>query len=293
MRVLTVDDSRSARLIVRRCFEDLGFEVFEAANGQAALDLLRQKGSVEIIVLDWNMPVMDGFTCLTEIRKLPAYTDIKVLVCTTEGQKTEVMRAIRSGANGYILKPATDEKLREGVAKALGVPERALAGAGRGGGEGAAAGKSDGQHVASITSALVDVFKTHLHTPIRVAQPEPLKADAAPLNGVSGVISFSGSLCGQVVVHMPEAVAAKYAQEHLRLKELPEGAAHGVIRELASIISHRAECFGGNPEVRVYEATVVDGTSYRVCPPDGATTVIVPCNCTQGDFTLLISLVDG
>ena len=77
MRVLTVDDTRTARLVVRKCFEELGYPVLEAPNGQAALDLLSTEGPVDVIVLDWHMPVMDGLTCLTEIRKNSAYDETK------------------------------------------------------------------------------------------------------------------------------------------------------------------------------------------------------------------------
>ena len=121
MKVLAVDDSMTARLIVKQCFEPLGHTVLEAEDGKLALEVLASDGAVDVVVLDWNMPVMDGLTCLTEIRKNASYKDVKVIMCTTEAEKGQIVKAIKSGANGYLLKPVMPDALKEGVMKALGV----------------------------------------------------------------------------------------------------------------------------------------------------------------------------
>ena len=121
MKLLAVEDSMTARLIVKQCFQPLGHTVVEAEDGNKALEALASEGDVDIVVLDWNMPEMGGFTCLTEIRKNSSYKDIKVIMCTTEAEKNQIVKAIKGGAKGYLLKPVMPDKLKEGVMKALGV----------------------------------------------------------------------------------------------------------------------------------------------------------------------------
>ena len=120
MKILSVDDSVTARLIVKRTFEAEGHKVLEAPDGAAALQMLEQQAPVDVVVLDWNMPVMTGIECLQEMRKNPAYKDVKVLMCTTEAEKSSIVAAIKAGANGYLLKPVSPPKLLEQLAKVTG-----------------------------------------------------------------------------------------------------------------------------------------------------------------------------
>ena len=87
MKIMTVDDSMTARLIVKQTFEKLGHAVVEAADGSEALFKLESEGPIDLVVLDWNMPVMSGIDCLRELRKQKEFKTVKVLMCTTEAEK--------------------------------------------------------------------------------------------------------------------------------------------------------------------------------------------------------------
>jgi two-component system chemotaxis response regulator CheY len=101
---LVVDDSSVIRKVARRILEDLSFSITEAEDGQQALDVCRQH-MPDAILLDWNMPVMDGLEFLAQLRKLDNGQDPKVVFCTTENDVGHIARAIRAGANEYIMKP--------------------------------------------------------------------------------------------------------------------------------------------------------------------------------------------
>ncbi|MEM7230058.1 MAG: response regulator [Planctomycetota bacterium] len=124
MKILTVDDSMTARLIVKKTVEGDGHTVVEAADGQQAIDkLAAEAGSgapVEAVILDWNMPVMNGLECLKKIRADSAYQALKVIMCTTEAEKTSIVTAIQAGANGYVLKPVSPDVLLKALHKAVG-----------------------------------------------------------------------------------------------------------------------------------------------------------------------------
>ncbi|WP_319533174.1 response regulator [uncultured Cohaesibacter sp.] len=101
---LVVDDSSVIRKVARRILEDLDFEIAEAEDGKEALDACA--GNMpDAVLLDWNMPVMDGLDFLVELRKLDGGSDPKVIFCTTENDVAHIAKAIRAGANEYIMKP--------------------------------------------------------------------------------------------------------------------------------------------------------------------------------------------
>ncbi len=101
---LLVDDSRVIRKVARRIIEELGFTCEEAEDGQQALDFCK-KQFPRVIMLDWNMPVMDGLTFLKELRALPGGDEPIVIFCTTENEMDKIQEAIMAGANEYIMKP--------------------------------------------------------------------------------------------------------------------------------------------------------------------------------------------
>jgi two-component system chemotaxis response regulator CheY len=107
-RCLIVDDSRVVRKVARRIVEDLRFEADEAADGQQALDACR-KGMPDAVLLDWNMPVMNGIDFLRALRREPGGERPVVVFCTTENDMNHIAEAIRSGANEYIMKPFDSE----------------------------------------------------------------------------------------------------------------------------------------------------------------------------------------
>ena len=105
---LVVDDSGVVRKVARRIVEAMDFEVIEAEDGEQALEACRQ-ALPEAILLDWNMPVMDGIDFLCNLRRLPNGDAPKVVFCTTENDVAHIARALEAGANEYIMKPFDKE----------------------------------------------------------------------------------------------------------------------------------------------------------------------------------------
>lgn len=112
MKALLVDDSQTTRMLIGKIIKGLGFETIEAADGKQAIEQLK-KGPVDIVLLDWNMPVMNGLDCLKELRANSSWSDIKVVMVTTETEIQQVVKAIDCGANEYIMKPFTSEMFAE------------------------------------------------------------------------------------------------------------------------------------------------------------------------------------
>ena len=105
---LIVDDSRVIRKVARRILEGMDFQIVEAEDGEQALDACR-RNLPEAILLDWNMPKMDGYEFLRSLRKLPGGDAPKVVFCTTENDVAHIARALHAGANEYIMKPFDKE----------------------------------------------------------------------------------------------------------------------------------------------------------------------------------------
>ena len=101
---LVVDDSAVIRKVAKRMLEGMRFETAEAEDGSAALQRCGER-MPDAILLDWNMPIMDGFEFLRQLRALPEGRKPKVLFCTTEHDVTQIARAMRAGADEYIMKP--------------------------------------------------------------------------------------------------------------------------------------------------------------------------------------------
>ena len=114
MKVLIVDDSTTMRRIIKTQLETMGVSaIVEASNGEEALGVLQQNMPVDIIMLDWNMPVMDGITFLKNVRADVTYKKVKIIMCTSESEKSRVVEALKEGANNYIVKPFTPEAVKE------------------------------------------------------------------------------------------------------------------------------------------------------------------------------------
>jgi two-component system, chemotaxis family, chemotaxis protein CheY len=103
-QVLVVDDSTVIRKVAKRILEGLHFRTLEAEDGCKALAACTT-AMPDAILLDWNMPVMDGFEFLRELRKMPGGLKPKVVFCTTENDIAHIARAIHAGAAEYIMKP--------------------------------------------------------------------------------------------------------------------------------------------------------------------------------------------
>ena len=108
---LIVDDSRVIRKVSRHILETLGFAVEEAENGQDALAKC-DEAMPDVILLDWNMPVMSGIEFITKLRSRPTGGEPKVVFCTTENDVAHIREAIDAGADEYVMKPFDHETLQ-------------------------------------------------------------------------------------------------------------------------------------------------------------------------------------
>ncbi len=115
MKALVVDDSKSIRQIERKYLEEMGFEVLEAENGEEALKVLKENPDIKLILLDWHMPVMNGYEFLKAVRANPEWNDIRIMMVTTENQQKSVVEAIMAGANEYLMKPFDKEMLENKI----------------------------------------------------------------------------------------------------------------------------------------------------------------------------------
>jgi two-component system chemotaxis response regulator CheY len=121
MRALIVDDSRFVRGYLRGLLEEKGIECAEAGDGQAGMDQLKSGMLFDVALVDWNMPVMNGLDMLKQMRA-DGFSDVKVLMVTTEAENDFILRALDAGADEYLMKPFDDEALTEKLAM-LGLVE--------------------------------------------------------------------------------------------------------------------------------------------------------------------------
>lgn len=117
VKALIVDDSKAMRMIIKRIVTELGYATLEAGDGQQALDVLKANGPVQLALVDWNMPVMNGYEFVCEVRKLADHKDMRILMVTTETDVSNVTRALEAGASEYLMKPFT----KEGIADKLAI----------------------------------------------------------------------------------------------------------------------------------------------------------------------------
>src|SRR5690348_16067616 len=101
---LVVDDSGVVRKVARRILEEMGFDIIEAEDGAKALDACKRQLPTAVL-LDWNMPVMDGYEFITHLRRMPDGDKPKAVFCTTENGMDHIARALAAGADEYIMKP--------------------------------------------------------------------------------------------------------------------------------------------------------------------------------------------
>jgi len=114
MKAMIVDDSRAMRSMLRKILKENGFEVAaEAENGRDALDQLEQHVFLDLMLLDWNMPIMNGYDLLCEVRKQAKWKDMRVMLVTTETEASQIIRALDAGADEYLIKPFVKEALRD------------------------------------------------------------------------------------------------------------------------------------------------------------------------------------
>ena len=120
-RVLVVDDSASVRWQLRQALEAEGFFVMEAENGERALEVLEQPAPVHIMIVDVNMPVMNGYEMIRKARAMRKYVDTPIFVLTTESGPQAIKEGKGARATVWIIKPVKPHLLVAGMRKALGM----------------------------------------------------------------------------------------------------------------------------------------------------------------------------
>ncbi|MGH8145836.1 MAG: response regulator [Rhodanobacteraceae bacterium] len=118
-KILAVDDSTSMRNMVSFTLRGAGHEVQEAADGKAALDVAKT-GRFDLVLADVNMPQMDGITLTRELRALPSFAGVPILILTTESDTDKKMEGKAAGATGWLVKPFDPEQLLATVARVTG-----------------------------------------------------------------------------------------------------------------------------------------------------------------------------
>jgi two-component system, chemotaxis family, chemotaxis protein CheY len=122
-KALVIDDSKAMRMILARSLANLGYEVSTAKDGKDALDLLeRETPELSLLLVDWNMPNMNGLEFIKRLRANPRYASAPLMMVTTETEVDQMVTALEAGANEYVMKPFTDDII-EGKLRLMGVLE--------------------------------------------------------------------------------------------------------------------------------------------------------------------------
>ena len=120
MKVLVVDDSAIMRKVIEQILEMLGHESVPATNGIDAFERLKEHEDVRLILLDWNMPEMNGIEFLRAIKERPGLAQIPVIMLTTESERRKMIEAIEAGAKHYLTKPFQPETLATKILQCVG-----------------------------------------------------------------------------------------------------------------------------------------------------------------------------
>jgi len=119
IRILVVDDFDTMIRIIKGILTDIGYtNVVTARNGEQAC-LILEKGKIDFIISDWNMPRMTGLELLKKVRATPEWAHIPFLLVTAEADKEHIVEAIQSGVDQYIIKPFKQEALAQKISSAL------------------------------------------------------------------------------------------------------------------------------------------------------------------------------
>jgi two-component system chemotaxis response regulator CheY len=118
-RILAVDDSPSMRQMVGVTLKSAGYDVLEACDGREALDIAKQQAPVDLVITDVNMPNMDGLTLVRELRMLPHYRGVPLLVLTTEASAEKKLEGKAAGATGWVVKPFSPDRLLATIARII------------------------------------------------------------------------------------------------------------------------------------------------------------------------------
>lgn len=122
MKLLVVDDSSTMRRIIKNTLARLGYkDILEGEDGLVGWNVLDANPDVGMLITDWNMPEMNGLELVKKVRADERFTDLPIIMVTTEGGKAEVITALKAGVNNYIVKPFTPQVLKEKLGAVMGV----------------------------------------------------------------------------------------------------------------------------------------------------------------------------
>ncbi len=113
VRALVVDDSRAIRGILRNFLRELGFDVLEAGDGLEALNTLKQILPPDLVLVDWEMPVMNGLEFVRAVRAQHTFNAMRLMMVTTRAEENDIARALEAGADEYVMKPFTKDVIEE------------------------------------------------------------------------------------------------------------------------------------------------------------------------------------
>ena len=116
MHALVIDDSRALRRILGDMLKQLGFTISDAGNGREALELLMRSENPDIVLVDWNMPEMNGLEFVQAVRKIERFAAMPLMMVTTETEFEQMASALDAGANEYVMKPFTKECIADKLA---------------------------------------------------------------------------------------------------------------------------------------------------------------------------------
>lgn len=112
MRALVIDDSAATRGIIKQMLGGLGFTTFEAGDGREGLARLREVGNMDLVLVDWNMPEMDGIEFLRALRADKFFAALPVVMVSTNNDAEKIAASLEAGANEYVMKPFNEEIIR-------------------------------------------------------------------------------------------------------------------------------------------------------------------------------------
>lgn len=113
-KALVVDDSKTIRNVLERTLREMGYEVRQAEDGRRALEVLESEaGEFSLALVDWNMPVMNGLEFVQAVRSDQRWAGLPLMMVTTETQIEQMRTALEAGANDYVMKPFTDDIIRD------------------------------------------------------------------------------------------------------------------------------------------------------------------------------------
>ena len=113
MAVLVIDDSLAMRAMLKRILRDSGFEVIEAGNGGEGLERLRGRDDIQVVLVDWCMPGMDGCDCVRAVRAADRHRELPMMMVTAEAEPDQIAKALAAGADEYVMKPFTRDAVLE------------------------------------------------------------------------------------------------------------------------------------------------------------------------------------